>query len=762
MSSLPIFLRPYVKWTELDLTQSTNVIISTIGAVVGEFKRGPLKPTYMTSTAEEFTKRYGRVADPTISYAHDTVTTFMTQSNNCLVTRTVNTDAKHGGVSVLSDPARSRLIISPFGFGKVAGFEGGLSDVVLLSFSVNQFVTANSFTMNISDGTTTTAVGPVVYATSHNNTLALITAAIQSVLNSFGTGGTVAIHQETSISTQPRWVIIIRPPITTDLTFSAAAVTLGATQPTTAVYESNNLFDVYAENPGDWSSQYGIKLDSFDPGIRQRYTMSFSTALITSNNFNAIVDGTTVSVPYATSSDATLAAIAAALTALPTILSATVVSVPGTTSNDRDIQIIAQKPGKDLITWENVNVTGGASQASVVLSTYLSGEACDNSFYLKVYNKTNVSQTAEYFPVSLNRQLSALGVQQNIENVVNLASSKSYNIRVVQRTDTKAATFSLLDATSGDLPSVPTNIVYLAAGADGSACISGQINAGWEAIADRQNYPVSVLMSAGYTSKVVQKYMAALAERRGDCTAILDAPTDKQAAQTLFDYRMNDLDIDSSFAAMYSPDILIEDINTGEQRWIPPSGPVGAVYAYSDRVGQPQISAPAGLNRGKVNLALDLRYKYSEGEQELLHPRGINFILDRKITGPTVFAEETLQSKKSVLSSVHARRILNVIRTGITDGLDYTLFEPLSETTRFNAIALGNTILQPIKKAGGLYAYLIKCDEDNNTPDVIDADVLAYDIYLKITRVAKGIAARAILTRTGVEFTEVIATIDNF
>lgn len=757
MTTLPIFMRPSVKITEIDLTQRIKVINSTMGVVVGEFERGPLDNTYITGVAEGFTDKYGLIANPALSFAHDTVVTFMTQSTNCLVKRVTNA-AKHAGLSVVYDADRKRLVTFPFVTGSATGYSAGQSKLVLLSF-VGTFVTANSFAMDITNGTTITAITPVVFATDHNTTLTNIAAAIQTTMNTFGTGGSATVYTETTSSGAQKYIVAIRAPASVDLSFINPVLTLGVTRPTVSISTSANLFDIFAENPGDWANEYGIKLTNFDPGVRERYKFTLSGPIVTGNTFSCLVNGTSVSVPFNTSSDATLQDIAAAFAALPTISSATVETVAGATDNDRTILIIGQIPGRGKLTFDSVTITGSNAPVMIV-DKYLTGTDPDNTFYIEVFSRTNTSTPVERFEVSLQRQVSGLGAQQNIEYVVNTASSRAINIRVKQLAATALPSYTLYDATTGDMPSAETNIRFMAGGDDGVAATSANIAAAWSSLDDRVNWPFNTMLNAGYTAKSVQKAMVALAELRSDSTAILDAPSDKQSANDLRLYRINDLDIDTSYAAMYTPDIQIEDVNTGELRWIPPSGPVGATYAYSDRLTS-QMGAPAGLNRGKVPLAMDLRYRYSNGDCELLHPIGINVILDKKLTGPTVFDEETLQVKSTILSSVHARRILNLIKTGLADGLEWTLFDPNTESTRYQAVELGHTLLGPIKKAGGLYNYKIVCDDNNNTPDVIDADVLAYDVYLKIIRVIKGIAVRAILTRTGVSFEEVIANIDS-
>lgn len=763
MTSLPIFLRAAVKITEIDLTQRIRVILSTIGSVVGEFDRGPMDPTYVSGVSENFTRLYGLVANPRRSFAHDTVTSFMTQSSNILIKRVVNA-ARYSGGSIYLDKDRKRILYSPFPTGSLNNYEErGASKLIILSFTTNPFVTGNVFSMDVTDGATVTSVGPVNFSSNNNQTLTNIASAIQSVINSFGSAadGTARVHIETSSANANNLLIVIRPPSDSTLMFSNAAVSGSSTQPTVNVYEDTELGDVFAENPGSWSADtYGFKLTAFDTGTRERFRWTMSQALIIDNKFNMTINGTPITeVTYSISSDATLAAIATSIQNHPDVFSATVEEMPGATNNDRSIVIVAQRPGPNQLAFLSPIISGGTGQGVVSVSRTLNGIAADHTFDLEVFNRDNVNIPVEQFRVSFRNQISALGEAQNIEYKVNRASNAAINIRFVQSPETKVDGFSLYDPTTGNLPTVSDTINWLQGGDDGATATSADIRNGWATMSDRTTYPFNLMLNAGYTSIAVQQYMTELAEKRSDSLAILDAPSDKQATQVLRNYRLEDMNIDSSYAALYTPDVLIEDINTGENRYIPPSGPVGATYAYSDRLTN-MLGAPAGLNRGKVRLALGLRVKYSEGDQELLTPVGINYILDKKGNGPCVFAEETLQVKQTVLSSVHARRILNLIKTGLVDGLEYSLFDPNTEATRFQAVQLGETILKPLKKAQGLYEYRIKCDEDNNDGDVIDADQLAYDVYLKITRVVKGINVRAILTRTGANFDEQIA-LDN-
>jgi len=748
MSSLPIFLRPSTRVIELDLTQRADVILSTTGATVAEFERGSLEPTYQSGIEEDFRRLYGQYANPTIGFGHDTCVTFMTQSGNLLVKRVTGTGAKYAGLSVVKDTPNDRVLLLPFAVGSSLDYKTlGDAQVFLLSMD-SDLATGDKFTVDITDGSTVTATQEVTYAASHANTMTQIAASIQATLNTFSVGSSAAVYNEVNGNTSRTIVIRIANNVSLefgDITATGFAATLD---------EGAKLFDILAENPGDWANDYGIRLSNINTGVRERYNLTFAGPIVTGSTITAVVNGETVTQTFATNSDATLAALAVKLAALDSINEAVVQTVAGGVDNDRTILIVAQQPGAAQLNISSVVVSGGSANPIAVTTKVMTGIAADNSFTLQVYSRANTNTDVESFTVSLPKQLSSRGYQQNISQVINQSSGKSYNIRVIQ----SALADTSMYKEDGSPLSVPSTITFLTGGDKGTKATSADIRQGWRTIDDRVQFPYSVMLNAGYTSITVQKEMAAIAEERSDCIAILDAPSDKQEAQTLRAYRLNELDIDTSYAAMYSPDVEYEDIKTGERRYIPPSGPIGATYAYSDRLTS-FVGAPAGLNRGKITLATGLRYRYTNPEMEMLFSANINYIQDKPGSGPTVMGEETLQRKKTVLSSVHARRILNYIKTALVDGLDYVHFEPNTDYTRFNVRQLIDTVCLPMTNEdgnGGLYKYKGKCDRDNNTDEVIDADQLAVDVYLQITRVIKGILLRAILTRTGANFDEII------
>ena len=747
MTSLPVFLRATVKFLEVDKTERIDTLLSTMGAIVGEFERGSEEATYQSGIDKDFRRRYGQIANPRISFAHDTATTFMTQSGNLLIKR-VTKNALHSGASIIIN--NGRLLVVPFSLGTDNYEKEGIGASAVIRF-VGNFSASNTFKIDITDGVQLVTSQEAAYTNSHNESLETVAANIQTALNTFAVGSTARVYKEPTGGNNS--LIIIR--ISKNVSLDLSNVVIAGGSLTAELDENPKAYDVFAENPGIWSKNYGLKISNIDPGVRERFNLTLAGPFVTGNSFSVTIGDEVITEPFATNSDTTLANLAETLALHDEIDDAIVQAVPGAVNNDRTILIIAKRPGIDKLTFLNPAITGGATRAAVGITKVMTGIEADGSFTLGVYSRANLNVPDEQFEVSLGVQQDSRGNQQNIVNKVNRSSGKSINIRIAQPGTLSKSMYN----SDGAPVTVPSTVIFMDGGTDGTAATSADIRAGWSSIDDRVQFPYSIMLNAGYTSVSVQKHMALVAENRSDCIAVLDAPADRQGAQDLRSYRLNELDIDSSYCAMYAPDVEIEDDQTAERRFIPPSGPVGATYAYSDRLSS-FVGAPAGLNRGQVRIAVGLRHRYTVAEQELLNPSPINIntIIDKPGIGPTVMAEQTLQVKNTIRSSVHARRILNYIKTGLVDGLDYSNFEPNTTGTRFNAKQKGVSLLDPLTDEGGnkgLYEYRIKCDDDNNNPEVIDADQLAYDVYLKITRVIKGIYVRGILMRTGARFEEV-------
>lgn len=188
---------------------------------------------------------------------------------------------------------------------------------------------------------------------------------------------------------------------------------------------------------------------------------------------------------------------------------------------------------------------------------------------------------------------------------------------------------------------------------------------------------------------------------------------------------------------------------------MPSSGYVAAIYSRTDDVAQPWI-APAGLNRGAINSIVDLGFNPNQKQRDFLYTISINPIVSFARDGFVVFGQKTLQNKPSAFDRVNVRRLFLTLERATQKSLKYFVFESNTEFTRTRLKNTITPVFELAKNTEGLYDYLIICDERNNTPDVIDRNELAVDVYIKPVKAAEFILVNFIATRTGQNFQELI------
>ena len=88
---------------------------------------------------------------------------------------------------------------------------------------------------------------------------------------------------------------------------------------------------------------------------------------------------------------------------------------------------------------------------------------------------------------------------------------------------------------------------------------------------------------------------------------------------------------------------------------------------------------------------------------------------------------------------VAQRKIVNVFRTG-------------QVATRNKFLSIVNPYMESVQQRSGLYAFYVKMDETNNTPDVIDQNILYGQIFLKPTKTAEFIVLDFNVLPTGASF----------
>jgi len=292
-------------------------------------------------------------------------------------------------------------------------------------------------------------------------------------------------------------------------------------------------------------------------------------------------------------------------------------------------------------------------------------------------------------------------------------------------------------------------------GSDGAAVTDSNLITGWELYRNPDDVDVRILIGGGAVTVPVQLRIKEICEDRLDCIGVLDVPSANQGASSALSWRRNVQNINSSYTALYGPNVRIFDEFNDIELLVPPSGYAAGVYARTDEVTDPWF-APAGLRRGQLSI-LGLDTRYTQGERDLLYPNGINPIRVFPGQGTVVWGQRTQQAEASALDRVNVRRLLIVLEKSISIALLSDVFELNDSFTRLLIKQKIDEFLQRVQDRRGLQEFRTVVDGSNNGSAVIDANQMNVDIFLKPARAAEFIQLTAVITRSGASFDELIA-----
>ena len=82
------------------------------------------------------------------------------------------------------------------------------------------------------------------------------------------------------------------------------------------------------------------------------------------------------------------------------------------------------------------------------------------------------------------------------------------------------------------------------------------------------------------------------------------------------------------------------------------------------------------------------------------------------------------------------------------------MFEQNNAATRGRFLNIVNPFLEQVQSNSGLNAFRVVMDESNNTPDVVDRNILFGQLFLQPTRTAEFIVLDFTIQPTGASFPE--------
>jgi hypothetical protein len=410
------------------------------------------------------------------------------------------------------------------------------------------------------------------------------------------------------------------------------------------------------------------------------------------------------------------------------------------------------------------STSGEVVSGSYVTSRWLSGSVAGwnaNAVDKRYFYGYNVEDTTSLSYLAPIVGSNTVGTEFNISGSVTSGEVNGTDISLTNRTHASYRKFTV-PMQGGFDGFNPARIVRMGAGitatnsqgfdlSNATASGSVEFKRALNQLSNPDRIDFNLLVTPGVINSL-HSYIATeaidLCETRGDCFYILDLDT--QGA-TIDSVTAQAEALDTNYAASYYPWVRVVDTTTNKLIWAPPSVVLPEVYQYSDNVGA-EWFAPAGLNRGGIPGAVGVKTRLTQAQRDELYESKVNPIAQFPGQGICVWGQKTLQRRSSALDRVNVRRLLITVKKYIASSARYLVFEQNTEATRTRFLNIVNPYLAGIQQRSGLTAFRVVMDETNNTPDIIDRNILAGAIYLQPTRTAEFIKLDFNILPTGATF----------
>jgi hypothetical protein len=315
---------------------------------------------------------------------------------------------------------------------------------------------------------------------------------------------------------------------------------------------------------------------------------------------------------------------------------------------------------------------------------------------------------------------------------------------------------------SGIASTSVTNVnlgVSLSGGVDGNDTVTdADLMMGWDLFADKQLVDVSWLAVGAASSTLANYVIGNVAEVRRDAVALISPPI--SAVVSNFGNEVDDIVAfrnsltSTSYAFMDDNYKYQYDKYNDTYRWVPLNGDVAGLAVRTAQTRDPWYSF-AGLNRGHIKNVTKLAWQPSEADRGILYQNGINSIHIRRGEGAVLWGDRTLLTSPSSFDRINVRMLFIVLEKAIVRSSEYILFEFNDEFTRSQFRNMSEPFLREVKGRRGIYDFFVKCDDENNTPQVIDSNGFVGDIFIKPSKSINWIQLNFVAVGTGQSFSEI-------
>ena len=284
-------------------------------------------------------------------------------------------------------------------------------------------------------------------------------------------------------------------------------------------------------------------------------------------------------------------------------------------------------------------------------------------------------------------------------------------------------------------------------GLDDYAVTAGELDSGYGEFEDTESIDVNLILGgrgggAGDSDSSQDTHvtmLTTLVEKRRDCVAFVSpyrsatvgvSSSNTQASNVVDAFQLCP---SSSYVVFDSAYKYQYDKYNDVFRFVPCNGDTAGLCAFTDQVADSFFS-PAGFNRGNLRNAIKLSFNPKKAERDRLYRARINPIVNFPGQGVCLFGDKTALSKPSAFDRINVRRLFLLLEKAIATASKFQLFEFNDEFTRAQFRNLVEPFLRDIQGRRGITDFKVKCDDSNNTGEVIDKNQFIADIFIKPAR----------------------------
>ncbi len=267
---------------------------------------------------------------------------------------------------------------------------------------------------------------------------------------------------------------------------------------------------------------------------------------------------------------------------------------------------------------------------------------------------------------------------------------------------------------------------------------------GIDVYTDKAASEIQLLAIPGIREKIITNYGITAAEKRFDTMYIMDIEqknmdgsfiinaTDKPSVSQTID-EFSGRGLDTSFAACFFPDVMLNKPNGGSIK-VPPSVAALGVMSRADFGGNTPWYAPAGINRGLVNANAT---EFAIGHEQLdeLYDNDINPIyIPSGRDQVHIFGQKTLLKNPSSFDRINVRRLAIYVRRRIKELSNTFVFKLNRADTLADFSRRVEPILRNIQVQQGIERYKVQIDTTTTTDLDIEQNTIRGVVYIQPTR----------------------------